>query len=172
MWASAYASAAGKKKKQRRMRKTIKSVHEFNTINSSNHSAIQLNDYKKSHTYLSILEESKAVKTRTLFPNLFSLPLSLPLPSPLPIARAGPARFRSPNPSPSAPMYSTTAPVPRYEDKEKEKVIDEETAALLTDIECHNSFDDIIYFRTLAEKDIPTIDNNEHRSWTLGFLQW
>ena len=172
IWATAYASAAGNKKKQRRMRKAMKSVHEFNTTNTIPQTAIKLDDYKKSHTYLSILEESTAVKTRTQFSNVFSNPVSLHLP----IARAGPARYRSPNPSTSAPMYSTAAPSPRYEDKDKEKdkdrVIDEETALLLADIECHNSFDDIIYFRSLAEKDLPTADNNGHRSWTLGFLNW
>lgn len=150
----------------------MKSVHEFNTMNAATHTANHLNDYKKSHTYLSILEESTAAKTRTLFTNIFSNPLPLPHP----IARAGPARFRSPNTSTSAPMYTTSAPLPRYEDKDKEKdkdrVIDEETALLLADIECHNSFDDIIYFRSLAEKDLSSADNNGQRSWTLGFLNW
>ena len=157
----------------------MKSVHEFNTINAATHTVAQMKDYKNSHTYLSILEESTVAKTRTQFPHLFSNPLPLPLP--MPITRSGPARFRSPNPS-SAPMYTTSAPQPRYEDKERDKdkdkdkdkdsVIDEESALLLADIECHNSFDDIIYFRSLAEKDLPSSDNNGHRSWASGFLNW
>jgi hypothetical protein len=78
-------------------------------------------------------------------------------------------------------MYTTSAPQPRYEDKDnkdkdkdkdKDRVIDEESALLLADIECHNSFDDIIYFRSLAEKDLPSSDNNGHRSWASGFLNW
>lgn len=159
----------------------MKSVHEFNTINTATHTVAQMNDYKNSHTYLSILEDSTVAKTRTQFPHLFSNPLPLPLPLPisLPIIRSGPARFRSPNPS-SAPMYTTSAPLPRYEDKDRDKdkdkdkdrVIDEESALLLADIECHNSFDDIIYFRSLAEKDLPSSDNNGHRSWASGFLNW
>ena len=179
VWASAYASAAGSKKKQRRMRKAMKSVHEFNTINTATHTVAQLNDYKNSHTYLSILEESSAAKTRMQYPHLFSNPLPHPLPMPMPMKRSGPARFRSPNPS-STPMYATSAPLPRYEDndkdkdkdKDKDRVIDEESALLLADIECRNSFDDIIYFRSLAEKDLPSSDNNGHRSWASGLLQW
>jgi hypothetical protein len=173
VWANAYASAAGSKKKQRRMRKVMKSVHEFNTMNTATHTVEQMKDYKNSHTYLSILKESTAAKTRMQFPHLFSNPLPLPLP----ITRSGPARFRSPNPS-SAPMYTTSAPLPRYEDKDRDKdkdkdrVIDEESALLLADIECHNSFDDILYFRSLAEKDLPSSDNNVHRSWASGFFNW
>lgn len=51
--------------------------------------------------------------------------------------------------------------------------IDISSVIVLKDIEEHSSFEDVIYFRTLAEKDLElNTDNGQHPSWLFKVMSW
>jgi hypothetical protein len=165
LWSSISSSVAAIKRKQKHKRKMKKSVHEFNTMNNITQTD-EKTLYRTSEAYVSIQEEIESEKNKAEIPSIFPLPL--------PLLRPSIARNRSLKPAPS-PMYPTPhGRTPRYEDRaeEKGKGLDDVTALLLRDIECYCTFDDIIYFRTLAEKDLVATDEDGHRSWLFGFISW
>ena len=165
LWSSISASVASIKRKQKHQKKMKKSVHEFNTLNYNT----QIDEkalYRTSEAYVTILGEIEYEKKKGETPSIFPLPL--------PLLRPSIARNRSLNPAPSRMYPVPQGRTPRYEDRveEKGKGLDDVTALLLRDIECYCSFDDIIYFRTLAEKDLVASDEDGHRSWLFGFISW
>lgn len=78
--------------------------------------------------------------------------------------KSSPARLRSPN-SYVAPLSSYAAANDPIEP------LDDETATLLRAIERHATYEDITYFRSLAEKGVPN-SPNEQPSWVQGFISW
>ena len=177
VWAAANAAAAAVKRKEKKIRKTV-SVLAFNTSQSqnvkqsesstapNNNNSSNRYSYRETPVYLAILEECIAAKKEA------EEALKRPLPLPLPPSRPTPARLRSLKPAPST-LYPSHPPT-RFEDHVEVKgmCLDESTAALMIDIENQNSFDDVIFFRSLAEKDLPTSSDAGHRSWLIGFISW
>lgn len=164
-WSSISASVTSIKRKQKHKRKMKKSVHEFNSLNTTTQTD-EKTLYRTSDAYVTILDEIESEKKKGEVPSIFPLPL--------PLLRPSIARNRSLKPAPS-PMYPTPhGRTHRFEDRaeEKGKGLDDVTALLLRDIEDYCTFDDIIYFRTLAEKDLVATDEDGHRSWLFGFISW
>lgn len=178
VWAAATAAAAAAKKKEKKIRKKTVSVLSFNVTHdvkqsesstapsSSSSTSSNRYSYRETPVYLTILDECLSAKTEA------EAAAKRPPPLPLPPSRPNPARLRSLKPAPST-LYPTHPPV-RFEDHIEVKgvCLDESTAALMIDIENQNSFDDVIFFRSLAEKDLPTSTDAGHRSWLLGFISW